>query len=398
MKIKQLLIYSPGAFRKVGHAYDYCDGLTKGFYKQGIKSTILGYSGPLRFASQVGVINSRSHEFKSDKTTFIGKLRWGVARFLSSLQLTKDLVNVTKEMNCYVLLETFEYLSLGIYVGRLHSNYSLILHDTNFNRKQSSSLAGLYKSISKFSLIKIIEHSDFCFVHGKAMKENLLSQIGQRFDQKVQVIPYGAPDPIIPSIQDKIQSKLELRFPTKQNILLSFGTLRKDKKFEPVAEAISNCEKNWIWIIAGPEGDLSYSEIKKIIDKHNIKDQVRIINKFIGKEEQKKYFLAADIGINLYHDYIRHESGTAQLCRTFNLPIIVDGPPDLIQYVEDEGVGWIARSSEEIAKVLLDFTNSSENEWRTQQKSNIYKLGVRNSWTQVTSIISKTIDQQQSPE
>ncbi len=381
--MKEVIIYSPGAYKAYGHSFDYSKGLASALSQLDYIVYIYGIDGPLRYPSPIREVRFEALEDKPNHGSILQKISWGFKRISSSGNLLKKFVvfyGSFKEKPL-VLFETFEYFSLATHIKKFSNNYFCIFHDTNFNFKQTSLVAGCYKYMARVPSKKIVKNSIKSFVHGEKMKANFVEQIGNSLEDKVEHIPYGAPLPLEINQNQKEISKRELGLEKDTYYLLSFGTLREDKEYLPIYTALQTID-NWRWIIAGPEGDLSYNSIKSSLKEFKIEHKVMMFPKFIRNEEQALFFTAADIVINLYKPFIRHESGTAQLARTFNVPVIVAGPPDLTSYVDEKEIGWVLKEENTLEKVLKSF-EKMEPQDSNKIKENIKKLAAENSWPYV---------------
>lgn len=393
---KKILIYSPGAFKKVGHCFDYCQGLTSSFSKLGYQSTIIGLDGPLNYSNNVVQLKKFASP-ETRKTGMIDKVKWGLDRVKKQKLLFQAFVEEANSDNNYdfALLETFEYLSAAKGVEELKLPYLAIFHDTNFNFKQTNIVAALYKTACKSAGKKIVKHAVSAFVHGDKMKTNLLKTLRITDKEAVQVIPYGAKTPV------RLSEEQKERFLKKNGLdhleastqfMLTFGTLRSDKHFEPIIQALKN-KKNWHWLVAGPEGDLAYSELESMVKKHKIENQFTAFKGFIEAQDQPEFFAAADVVVNLYKAHIRHESGTVQLARQFCTPVIVGGPEDLTTYVEANKLGWVLPHHNALCSTLetIEVLDPAKKE---ELSRNIEEFAHNRSWDKVVDIILKKRNQQ----
>lgn len=82
----------------------------------------------------------------------------------------------------------------------------------------------------------------------------------------------------------------------------------------------------------------------------------------------------------------RHESGTAQLARSFLRPVVVGGGPDLQDYVQTTAVGW-AMDVKDLASVARGLQEVEQSgvlrSPRLQER--IYACAVERSWPVVAS-------------
>ncbi|MGB5819503.1 MAG: glycosyltransferase [Saonia sp.] len=385
--MNEIVIYSPGAFKAYGHAFDYSKGLLESFHELGYKVHIYGMDGPLKFPDFVNEIRISSPQGLKKKQTLLQKMSWGMNRLFNSSKSLEGFVEFyfSFKDQPLVLFETFEYFGLSKKVKNFSGNYFCVFHDTNFNFSQTSLLAGIYKYLARIPSRRIVGHSKKSFVHGSQMKANFVSQMGNKYVDQIEEIPYGAPLPIVSSAKDKADSKSQLGLKTDKNYLLSFGTLRSDKEYLPIVEALRKTT-NWEWIIAGPEGDYSYEKITEMAKEHHILEKIITFPKFITNSEQKSFFIASDVVINLYKPFIRHESGTAQLARTYVKPVIVSGPPDLTDYVTKKKIGWVTNDGLKVSEVLTVYEELTQHE-KDLILSNIKDLAVSNSWASVVKRI-----------
>jgi glycosyltransferase involved in cell wall biosynthesis len=385
--MKKIIIYSPGAFQLFGHSYDYTKGLSESFHELGYEVYVFGIDGPLKFNDFVNEIKIIKSINPVEKITLFQKIKWGFHRIKDSTYFIKKFLNFyfTFEEKPLIIFETFEYFSLSMVIKKFSDNYFCIFHDTNFNFQQTSLLAGLYKRLARISSNKIVKYSKKSFVHGNEMKLNFIDQMGKSCKDKIMDIPYGAPLPFKVEKDDMLNSKSLLGLKMNKNYLLSFGTLRSDKEFIPIMEALEK-DTNWEWLIAGPEGDYTYNQIKVLAKKYKLEDRIIMHHKFIENKDQKLFFTASDLVINLYKPYIRHESGTAQLARAYNKPVVVSGPPDLTDYVVEKNIGWVVDEKQTVTEVLKKYVELPENDMNLIH-SNINELAINNSWITVAKKI-----------
>jgi glycosyltransferase involved in cell wall biosynthesis len=219
------------------------------------------------------------------------------------------------------------------------------------------------------------------------MRENLIENVDpqRRYTGKVEVIPYGAPHPDTIPRMDPAEARADLGIKTQRKLALAFGTLRADKCFRLLFEGLAR-SPDWELIVAGPEGDVSFRELHAFCEQFQLQERVRMFPGFIGIGDHRKFFGAADAVINLYDESIRHESGTAQLARSFLRPIIAGGSPDLHHYVSETGTGWSVAplSADRLSEVLGRVARIGEPE-RAAMERRIHTAAVARSWDTVAS-------------
>ncbi|RKH68638.1 glycosyltransferase [Corallococcus llansteffanensis] len=396
MPSNRLLIFSPTAFRPAGHQQSYLTGLGDALARRGVEVHVHGLTGSVSYPPSIVPHMSGKDTgagFRSEYRERFGPLGdvvWGTARLTRQLRLLNELEHVHGSLGGPPLLfETFEYLSLAAHLSREPRAHRrlCIFHDTHFNLTHASPLAGAYKLLARPFARHILRSVDKCFVHASGMRVNLLKNIdpGQGFADKVEVLPYGAPHPDTQTHVDSATARTALGLPTRRKLALAFGTLRADKRFRLVFEALAR-SPDWELLIAGPEGDVSYRELQALIAQARVRERVHLFPGFVPMEEHPRFFWAADAVLNLYDERIRHESGTAHLARAFLRPIIAGGPPDLHRYVQETGAGWSVTplTAERLSEVLGQAAQIGEAE-RREMERRIHTAAVERSWDAVAS-------------
>ncbi|MBN1874739.1 MAG: hypothetical protein JXA33_10955 [Anaerolineae bacterium] len=395
---KTLIIYSPGVFSQRGHAFDYVQGLGMALSMQDVEVHVLGWDGPLHlpgdiYEHRVPVANSLN---RTDYRRYglLGDVFWGVLRIRQQRELSEELLRLHSDLPvASVLFETFEYVDLARLLKKISwpDKCFCIFHDTNFNIRHTSIIAALYKRAMRSYARNILKSVSTAYVHGQEMANNLTASLGivhkQELVGKICVIPYGAPHPDDVEIVDRQTAQSVLDLPQDKNILLAFGTLRRDKNFTVVLQAL-NSAPDWCLVVAGPEGDYTYAALLATAREHNVCDRVRIFNEFIPPEKHALYFGSADVVVNIYDLSVRHESGTAQKARTFLKPVLGGGTPDLGKYITSQGVGWYADplTSETIASLLNVIGQFDDSEWLSI-RNRIYQCANEKSWKSISIIV-----------
>jgi glycosyltransferase involved in cell wall biosynthesis len=389
--MKPILIFSPSVYQRSGHALDYVlNGLAKSAAALGsLDVHVLGFHGPFVTHTPPQVTPHTCELAGCDRSkgsNALQQIKWGFQRITNGGRLVESALKLARKLNCAgVLFETFEYYSLGRQISRFQRPLRSVFHDTAFNAHQTSVPAALYKSAMAHSAAKIVRHCERTFVHGSAMRENLIRSLGinSREASRIAEISYGAATPNEFRQVERAEARRELGIANERPLLLAFGTLRKDKEFPLLLAAISQA-RSWGLLIAGPEGDMRFEEIHAIARRLGISDRVYCRNQFIPTGEQPVYFGAADAVVGIYSSAIRHESGTCQLTRAFLKPIIASGPPDLEAYVKKAGVGWTmsGHTPEALTETLSTIENVSVAQ-QSAMRERIKQCAAERSWTNV---------------
>ncbi|NMO16600.1 glycosyltransferase [Pyxidicoccus fallax] len=398
----RLLIFSPSAFQPSGHQQSYLTGLGEALSRLDVEVHVLGLRGSVTYPPPLvphavgGDAALASRSAYRERLGRLGDVAWGTHRLQRQANLLSELRRVHQHLGSPPLLfETFEYISLAAHLARARRRHRqvCIFHDTNFNLKHASPVAATYKLLARPFARHILRSVDRAFVHAPGMRENLVANVDpeRRYMHKVEVLPYGAPHPDQVPRMKRAQARAALGLDTRRKVALAFGTLRADKCFRLVFEALARSPA-WELLVAGPEGDVSYRQLEALREQTGLQERVRMVPGFIPVGEHARYFGAADAVLNLYDEHIRHESGTAQLARAFLRPVIAGGPPDLLDYVRETGAGWAVSplTVDRLAEVLDDAARQDE-AGRSDMERRIHAAAVARSWDAVASRVFRAL-------
>ena len=288
----------------------------------------------------------------------------------------------------HVLFETFEYITLSRHIGKVAAPYSLIIHDTNFNTQHRSPVAAAYKTFVRHLVRRVVIGACGSFVHGVGMRDNLAEVLN--LEVPPEVLPYGS-EPPPATLMGRMSARALLNIETDGPLLLAFGTLRDDKNFSLVFQALKHAP-NWKLLIAGPESSLTYKLLRRQAEDVDLSSRIIMRPGYIASDLHEAYFRAADAVTAIYDSRIRHESGTAQLARTYLTPVVAGGPPDLRQYIEKEGVGWFAdKPDPSVLGEILQEIEVLDNESRAGLENRILQSATARSWPVVANQILRQV-------
>lgn len=196
-----------------------------------------------------------------------------------------------------------------------------------------------------------------------AMSKSVLADL-EKFDtSKPKVF---SPHPLydnfgIPKSKEEALNSLGLD--TSFKYMLFFGIVRKYKGLDLLLNAFADKNLNdgsVKLIVAGEfyEDDTAYLNI---IKKHQLKDSIIMVNKFIPDDEVVNYFCAADIIVQPYRNAT--QSGVTQIAYHFNKPMLVTDVGGLKEIVPHNKVGYVVQPNKnEVAKALVDFYQNNRSE------------------------------------
>lgn len=193
-----------------------------------------------------------------------------------------------------------------------------------------------------------------------AMSENVYRDIEQFTSTKKVLSPHPLFDNFGEGIpRDEALNKIGGN-PDFQYILF-FGLIRKYKGLDLLLEAFADKrfrETNIKLIIAG-EYYVDKGEYMKIIEKHELNDDIIMVDKFIEDSEVKTFFSAADLVVQPYRNAT--QSGVTQIAYHFNKAMVVTNVGGLEELCPDGKVGYVVPvDSSAIADAILKYFNDTD--------------------------------------
>ena len=125
-----------------------------------------------------------------------------------------------------------------------------------------------------------------------------------------------------------------------------------------------------------------------IIEKEEIRENVRLVEGYIPDKDVEQYFAAADLVVLPYVSAT--QSGIAQIAFGFEKPVIVTDVGGLPDVVENGKTGYVVESQNEeaIAEAVIKFyENNPEIDWR----QNIRNAAREFSWETMVSRIENLL-------
>ena len=280
------------------------------------------------------------------------------------------LINIIKDTNPDIIHLTsgHPWLSLVLPLLKKFIKYPIIstLHDP----KPHAGEASIIRNIRTKSFIK---NSDKIFVHGIALKNDLLENGIP--NTKIEVIPHGDYSFFRKWKDDTIHEELSV---------LLFGRILDYKGIQYLLQAeplVTKEVENAKIIIAGP-GD--FQKYEKYIQNNN---NFKIINEFIPDEKVACLFQRCAIVVLPYIE--GSQSGIIPIAYSFKKPVITTNVGSIPDVVEDELTGYIVepRNPEALAEKIIRLLK--DDDLRKQMGENAYiKMKKELSWD---GIAEKTI-------
>lgn len=170
--------------------------------------------------------------------------------------------------------------------------------------------------------------------------------------------------------------KLNLENFADKKIVLFFGIIRDYKGLDLLLEAFSLLDDSFHLIVAG-EVYGSFEKYDSIISEHQLKDKVSLFNNYIGDEEVKFFFSAADVGVLPYKSAT--QSGITSIANHFELPLIATNVGGLAETILHQKTGLIVDkvAPDALAEALASFFKSNQ---QIMFQSAIRQINTENTW------------------
>lgn len=178
------------------------------------------------------------------------------------------------------------------------------------------------------SLNKIYKYGDAIFLHSN----EALTLFNKEFSVKCKkyVITSAFRDESDYQKVDKIVARKKLGLPLDKKIILSFGTIREDKRIDDLYKAflMANDESDNLFLVsAGTLNAKDKNYYLKLAKKCTDTGNAKVIFDYISKEDEPLFYSSADLLV-LPYDYIS-QSGVAYCGLLFGCPMLGSNIPRL---------------------------------------------------------------------
>lgn len=171
----------------------------------------------------------------------------------------------------------------------------------------------------------------------------------------------------------------------ENNYLLFFGFIRAYKGLDILLEALGDSHLSDLklkLLVAGEfyENRVPYDDI---IRKYDLADKVIIYDRFIGENEVRFFFSAADLVVQPYRSAT--QSGVTQIAFHFEKPILVTDVGGLAEIVHDKQCGYVVSPEPAaVAEAIADYFINKRKDSFTEE---VKKEKLKYTWDKLTGKI-----------
>ncbi len=214
-----------------------------------------------------------------------------------------------------------------------------------------------------------------------AMSDKVVSDLKTFTRKKIQLVAHPLYDNFGEK-EDKLKARKHLDLPEQGDILLFFGFIRNYKGLDLLLQALEFAEMTNKWLLIAGEYYSGEQEIKSIINKSSVKNQIIEHTHFINNEDVKWYFSAADVVIQPYRNAT--QSGVTPLAYHFEVPMIVTDVGGLKEQVPP-GIGIVCNPEvQDIANAITEMQHFDNDLFKEKIKIEKQKL----SWETLVNTIT----------
>lgn len=185
---------------------------------------------------------------------------------------------------------------------------------------------------------------------------NYINQVHKIYNipcRKIKKLPHGILNVYSSKVLSQNEARVKLNLPFNCKIILFFGHIREYKGLDVLLESFSTLinEINVILLIAGTPWE-HWSKYDQIIEKYNLKNNIRQFLEFIPSDIAKYFYYSADLVVLPYKNF-ESQSGVGSVVLSFGKPLIVTNVGGLSDLVKDKRFVVEPNNPHALYKVLL---------------------------------------------
>lgn len=227
----------------------------------------------------------------------------------------------------------------------IYTVHNVVPHEKGIGRGRSS-FKRIYQTVHHL------------IVHSNANRNQLISEFGIIPD-KISIIPVGTETPGKPLIS-QIEARERLKLPLTCQLILFFGTIRKNKGLSLLIKSMSlvaSANPDIMLLIAGNIPFRStFDEYTKLIRNLNLQEKVISHIKWIKDDEVELYFRASDIVVLPYTSFASQSNVLLQAYK-YHRPVVVTEVGSLGETIDEDETGLKCKlSAESISSAIITLT------------------------------------------
>lgn len=200
---------------------------------------------------------------------------------------------------------------------------------------------------------KIYSHASHVITQAKVNIDTLVRDF--KVDRNnISYIPHGHYMEFAEAVTME-ESRSHLDIPMDKKVILFFGQIKKVKGVDVLIKALPEVVKKHgdiLCVIAGKVWKDDFQIYDDMINELNVRDYVRTDIRYIGDDEIKYYFNAADIVALPYRQI--YQSGVVLLAYAYEKPVVATTEGEFLNVIKDGETGLLveAGNSKQYAKAL----------------------------------------------
>lgn len=194
------------------------------------------------------------------------------------------------------------------------------------------------------------------------------------------------------SLEDAQAHKIALGFAPDDDVLLFFGYVRKYKGLDILLRAMPHILRNnprTKLLVAGEFYD-DPKQYETLIDSLDIRQHVKVVNRFIPNEDVGTFYAACDVVVMPYRSAT--QSGIMAIAAGFGCPVIITDVGGLAELVEEGRTGFVVppESPEALARAVAKFYTVRS---QVNFSANVRAKAAQNSFSNIPDVFRTIIAQ-----
>lgn len=205
---------------------------------------------------------------------------------------------------------------------------------------------------------------------------------------KVKYIPHGHFMDYA-EVATKDESRQYLNIPKDKKVILFFGQIKKVKGVDILIKSLPKViekHKDVVCVIAGKVWKDDFEQYNNLITKLGLSDYIKTDIRYIGDDEIKYYFNAADIIAMPYREI--YQSGVVLLAYAYRKPVVATTEGEFVNVIKNKETGILVPSEDEEAFASgLNWYFDNPEKISEFGQAGYDDLSVRLSWTNIAKDI-----------
>jgi D-inositol-3-phosphate glycosyltransferase len=252
-------------------------------------------------------------------------------------------------------------------------------------------------TLGRLSLRLMYAMAHHVFVHTEAMKDGLVRLFGVPAS-RITVIPFGMNTLMRKTGLTMADARKRLSIAPSRKVVMFFGNITSYKGIEYLVDAFAAVRQTLgsdaLLVIAGGVKNRDavpyWAGIEAQIDARQLRDAVRIEQRFLRDDEVETFFTAADVSVLPYVTI--DQSGVLILSYRYGVPVIATDVGSMRKDIVEQRTGLICRPRDaaDLARALMEFFTGDLYQRGDFTRRDVEAFGEeRHNWAPIAATIAR---------